>query len=273
MPAEEGALATVVEVTDQTFVSSVIEESKRRPVVVDFWAGWCQPCRIIAPVLEQLAEEHQGEFLLAKLDVDRNPQVSSAFRISSIPAVIAFRDGRPVSEFVGAIPEPQIRRFIQAVVPTEADRLSDRAQNAEADGRIDEAERLYREALAADASDAAAILGLARLAAFRGDVEEARSLVQPLRPNPDAERLLAAIEISEWAGPDTNGAGPLRSAERAAAAGRFQEALEVFLAAVRNGADDDRQSARQAMLKVFSVLGEDDPITVEYRRKLAAALF
>ena len=273
MPAEEGAVATIVEVTDETFVASVIEESKRRPVVVDFWAGWCQPCRIIAPVLEQLAEEHRGEFLLAKLDVDRNPQVSTAFRISSIPAVIAFRDGRPVNEFVGAIPEPQIRRFIDTIVPSEADRLTDRAREAEGAGRTEEAERLYREALAADASDAAATLGLARLAALRGDVEEARSLVLPLRPDPEAERLFAAIEISEWTGPDANGAGPLRSAERAAAEGRFQEALEVFLAAVRNGSDEDRQAARQDMLKVFSVLGEEDPVTVEYRRKLAAALF
>src|SRR5437588_3802679 len=155
---EEGALATIEEVTDQTFVPSVIEESKRRPVVVDFWAGWCQPCRIIAPVLEQLAREHRGEFLLAKLDVDRNPQVSTAFRISSIPAVIAFRDGRPVNEFVGAIPEPQIRRFIDTIVPSEADRLTDRARQAEEAGRTEE-----------------------------------------------AERLLAAIEISEWAGPDANG--------------------------------------------------------------------
>src|SRR5437016_14663037 len=99
----------VVEVTDETFTSAVLEESSRRPVVVDFWAEWCQPCRMIGPVLERLAEEHRGQFLLAKLDVDANPQASYAFRIQSIPAVKAFRDGQRGSEVSGAIREASIR--------------------------------------------------------------------------------------------------------------------------------------------------------------------
>src|ERR687888_2793988 len=114
----------VIEVTDQNFATAVLEESKRRPVVVDFWAGWCQPCRLIGPVLERLAGEGGGQFLLAKLDVDANPQASAAFRIQSIPAVKAFRDGRPVSEFIGAIPEQAIRQWIQTILPSEADALA-----------------------------------------------------------------------------------------------------------------------------------------------------
>jgi putative thioredoxin len=261
----------VIEVTDQTFGMAVLDESLTRPVVVDFWAAWCQPCRMIGPVLERLAEEYEGQFVLAKLDVDANPQASAAFGIQSIPAVKAFRDGRPVSEFIGAIPEQAIRQWVQTILPSEADRLAERAGEAERERRIDEAERLYRQALALQPNHRQASLGLGGVLAMKGDVEQAREVLSALRPDPEAERLLAAIEVSEWASP--NGDSPLARAEEAAAEGRFQEALEVFLAAVQNGTDEEKQRARDAMLKVFAVLGEDDPLTSEYRRKLAIALF
>jgi putative thioredoxin len=261
----------VVEVTDQNFGTAVLDESMTRPVVVDFWAAWCQPCRMIGPVLERLAEEHRGQFLLAKLDVDANPQASAAFGIQSIPAVKAFRDGQPVSEFIGAIPEQAIRQWLQGVLPSEADALADRAAEEERAGRADEAERLYREALAQDPGHRRGAVGLGGLLAMKGESEQAREVLSGLRPDPEAERLLAAIEVSEWASP--NGDSPLSKAEGAAAEGRFQEALEVFLAAVRNGTPEEKQRARDAMLKVFSVLGDDDPLTSEYRRKLAIALF
>ncbi len=263
----------VVEVTDRNFGPAVLEESKKRPVVVDFWAAWCQPCRIIGPVLERLAAEHQGRFLLGKLDVDSNPQAAQAFRIQSIPAVKAFVDGRLANEFIGAIPEQAIRQFLQTVLPTEADRLVEEAERLEQAGQDDRAETLYTQAFEADPKNVPAALGLARMATLRGDVEEARRLLVPLKPDPEAERMLAAIEITQWIQPGPNGQGPLAQAERAAAEGRFQEALEVFLAAVRNGDGEDRDRAREAMLKVFAVLGDEDPLTLEYRRKLSAALF
>jgi putative thioredoxin len=122
-----------------------------------------------------------------------------------------------------------------------------------------------------DPNHVAAARGAGRLAVERGDAEEARRLLEPLRPDPESERLLNALEVSAWASPD--GTGPLAVAERSAAEGRYQEALDTFLAAVRNGRDEERREAREAMLKVFSVLGEEDPLTAEYRRKLAAALF
>jgi putative thioredoxin len=265
------ATQNVIDVTDQDFATAVLEESRNRPVVVDFWAAWCQPCRMIGPVLERMADEHGGQFLLAKLDVDANPQVATAFRIQSIPAVKAFRDGRPVSEFIGAIPEQAIRQWIQTVLPSEADALAEKAAQAEGERRIDEAERLYRQALALQPDHREASLGLGGLLAMKGDVDGAREVLSAIRPDPEAERLLAAIEVSEWASP--NGDSPLSKAEEAAAEGRFQEALEVFLAAVQNGSSEEKDRARDAMLKVFSVLGEDDPLTSEYRRKLATALF
>jgi putative thioredoxin len=268
----------VIEVTDQTFQRDVLEESFRRPVVVDFWAGWCQPCRLIGPVLERLADEQGGEFLLAKLDVDANPQASTAFRIQSIPAVKAFRDGRLVNEFVGAIPEQSIRQWLGGVLPTEADRLAIEGEDLERSAQdmgdpslLEQADARYRQALAQDPKHRLATLGVGRILAQRGEFDRAREALAPLRPDPEAERILAAIEVSAWASP--NGDGPLADAERAAAEGRYRDALEVFLAAVRNGDQQDRDRAREAMLKLFSVLGDDDALTDEYRRKLAAALF
>jgi putative thioredoxin len=261
----------VIEVTDQTFATAVLEESKTRPVVVDFWAGWCQPCRLIGPVLERLADEAKGDFLLAKLDVDANPQASNAFRIQSIPAVKAFRDGRLVDEFIGAIPEQAIRQWLAGVVPSEADHLVIEGEEAEQQGRVGEAERLYRKALEREPGHVGALLGRGRLAASRGEVDEARELLLPLRPNPEAERLLTAMEVSEWAEPGGNGNEPVPWGQRAAAEGRYREALEAFLVEIQSG--EHRDEARDAMLKVFAVLGDDDPLTVEYRRKLAMALY
>lgn len=261
----------VIDVTDATFASAVVEESFRRPVVVDFWAGWCQPCRMIGPVLERMAEEAAGAFLLAKLDVDVNPEASAAFRIQSIPAVKGFRDGTVADEFVGVIPEQAIRQFLATLLPSESDELARRGLDAETAGRTEEAGDLFAGALKHQPGHPEASLGLGRLAALRGDLEEARRILEPLRPDPEAERILAAVEVSGWASRE-NGSGPLANAERAAGEGRFDEALDRFLAQVRAGGEAG-QEARASMLKLFAVLGEQDPLTRDYRRKLAAALF
>ncbi len=261
----------VIDVTDQTFGTAVLEESTRRPVVVDFWADWCGPCKMIGPVLERLANEKQGAFLLAKLDVDANQQTAGMFGIQSIPAVKAFRNARLIEEFVGAIPETSLRQFIDAVVPTEADLTAAEGEMAEIQGRFEEAERRFKQAFEEDPKNLRAQLGLARIAAARGDLDQARAMLTPLRPNPDAERMLAAIDISEWgqsAASDPVLAEPMRDA----AEGRFAQALEKFLRTVMAGGEQ-RDRARDAMVKLFAVLGDQDPLTQEYRRKLAAALF
>jgi putative thioredoxin len=265
-PAAGAFEAPVIEVTDQDFAEAVIEESKRRPVVVDFWADWCQPCRVLGPVLEKVATEKQGAFLLAKLDVDANRVTSQQFQVQSIPNVWAFVDGKPVDQFIGAMPEPAVREWIDKLLPSEADRGAERAMEAEREGRLDDAEAAYREALGGDPNNGPARLGLARVLAARGDLDAARELATPLLPDPEAMRLLAAIRVSEWSKEDPS--DPLGRAKAAAAQGEWGSALEQLLEIVK-----DHLEAREAMLDVFAVLGDDDPLTREYRPKLAAALF
>jgi putative thioredoxin len=258
--------ATVVTVTDADFVETVIEGSRERPVVVDLWAAWCGPCRTLGPMLEKVAGERNGAFLLAKLDVDANPYTAAQFGVQSIPTVVAFVDGQPVDGFVGAIPEQMINAFIDKLLPGEADLVAREAAAEEAGGDVDDAEHRYREALERDGANRPARLGLGRILADRGTTDEARQTLMPLLPDDEAEALLARIDVAEWS--RVEGPGTLASAKRLAAQGRWREALDGMLGALRDDPD-----SRQAMLTVFSAIGEDDELVAEYRRKLANALF
>lgn len=255
----------VIEVTEATFQADVIEASHRAPVVVDLWASWCGPCRTLGPILERIAGERQGAFTLAKVDVDANPAIAQAFGVQSIPTVVAMRDGQPVDAFIGALPEPEVQRFIDRLLPTEADLDAARAADAAVAGDLTAAEADYRRALEADGGNMAAALGLAELLVARGDLEEAERLATPLRPDPRAEAVLATIRVARWA--DDEGATPLCAARRDAARGEFATALEAMLALVH-----DEPEARASMLDVFAALGED-PLVGEYRRRLTNALF
>jgi putative thioredoxin len=256
----------VIEATDDNFMQTVVEESKTRPVVVDLWAAWCGPCRTLGPILEKVAEEHGGEFLLAKLDVDANPYTAGQFGVQSIPTVVAFKDGKPVDGFIGAIPEPMVEEFIGTLLPSEADLEAREALEEELGGDLADAEAKYREALENDEKNRDARLGLGRVLAETDRVDEARQTLMPLLPDADADRVLAGIEVRSWAHDATP--GTLASAKRLAAKGQYREALDGMLGALGDDAD-----ARQAMIEVFTVLGDDDPIVAEYRRKLASALF
>lgn len=259
----------VVDVTDADFEQVVIEGSSERPVVVDMWASWCAPCRTLGPILEKVAGERDGAFLLAKLDVDANAvgnALLQAVQSQGIPTVVAFRDGQPVSMFVGAYPEQEVNRFVDELVPTEAELEADEALADEAAGDLSSAESGYREVLEKDPENRDAAVGLARILLGRGEVDGARALVEPLVPDPDAERLMAGIRVRDWATLDADAA--LALPRRAASEGRWREALDGLLA----GFDDDPAAAREAMVDVFATLG-DDPLVAEYRPKLAARLF
>jgi putative thioredoxin len=252
-----------IDVAEADFESRVLQRSYERPVVVDFWAAWCAPCRHLGPVLERVAGEHPNDVELVKVDVDANPALASAFGVQGIPAVKAFRDGAVVSEFVGNYPEQAVRQFFDALLPSEADRLA-KAGDASRDPA--EAERAYRSALDSERDNRPAVIGLAALLAERGAFEEARELLARIPEDADVRRLRAHLDLAEAAG-DAAADDPLAAA---AADGDWEPVLERLLQDVRNGNGDD---ARQRMLDVFEVLGPDHPLTAKYRAALASALF
>ena len=264
------AAPNVVEVTDETFEQVVIDGSKERPVVVDLWAAWCGPCRTLGPVLEKVAQERAGAFLLAKLDVDAN-QVGNALlqavKSQGIPTVVAFSGGEPVSMFIGAYPEQEVNTFIDQLLPTEAELATEEAKVEEASGDLKGAEQGYRDALEKDPENKDAAVGLARILVERDELGTARELVTPFAPDPDAERVLSMVRVRGWGSVEE--VGTLASAKRLAAAGRWREALDAMLGALA----EDRDGAAASMRDVFSVLGEEDPLVPEYRRRLSSSLF
>ncbi len=260
----------VIEVTDETFEQVVVEGSKTAPVVVDLWAAWCGPCRTLGPMLEETATKRAGAFTLAKIDVDAQGvgnALLQALRQQSIPTVVAFRDGQPVSMFVGAIPQPEIDRFIDSILPSEAEVDAKEAAEELAAGDLGEAEQGFREALEKEPDNKDAALGLAKILLERGAIDEARPLIMPHLPDPEAEHLHARIEVAEWASLPAD--GRLGEARQAATRGDWRGAFEGMIAALA----DQRDDARQALVTSFAALGDDDPLVPEYRRRLAAALF
>jgi putative thioredoxin len=234
------------------------------------WASWCAPCRTLGPTLEKVADEREGAFLLAKLDVDANAvgnALLQAVRSQGIPTVVAFRDGEPVSMFIGAYPEDEVNRFVDALVPSEAEVETEVASDQEAAGDLDGAEDAYREALDSDPGNREASIGLARILFGRGERDAVRALLEPLLPDADADHILAKIRVAEWGQLEPN--SPLDEAKVAASTGRFREALDAMLAVF----DDDPTTTREAMVDVFTALGPEDPTAAEYRPKLASRLF
>jgi putative thioredoxin len=277
------------DVTDATFESEVLEASRALPVVVDFWAPWCAPCRALQPVLEKLAAEHDGEFVLAKMNTDENPGTAARFGIRGIPAVKAFRDGKVAAEFTGAVPESAARTFLTQILPAAGEKLRRAAAAALAGGDADAAEALLRDALEAEPGLHAARVDLAELRVARdawADAEAALSPVPEHERDERAQRLASRIALSQTArelpaaaelraklerAPGDSGLR-LRLAERHAADGEFEAALEHLLEVVRAERGSAREAARRTMLRVFALAEGDPGLVGRYRRLLGSAL-
>jgi putative thioredoxin len=246
----------VFDVDEGDFDTRVVERSRELPVVVDFWADWCGPCKTLTPALERAAEARTGKVELAKVDVDRNQRLAAQFGIRGIPSVKAFRDGRVAAEFTGALPPPRVEEFFDSLVPSEADQLA---------GQEDE--ESLRRALELDPRQPEAKGKLARMLLRRGEAAEALELLEPAGGDFVADGLAARARLQ------LEGEEDLLPAFEAWDAGDHETALERLQEALAEADDPDRRDViRRLMVAIFTELGTDHPLAREHRRRLAAAL-
>lgn len=279
----------VIDADDSTFDEVAIRASSQQPVVVDFWAPWCAPCRTLGPLLESLASEFAGAFLLVKVDTESAPQTAQQFSVRSIPAVVGIRDREIVAEFVGAQPETAVRAFLNKLIPSAADEQTRTAQTLTEQGRNAEAEQAYRAALELEAGHPAASLGLAQLLFARDDLSDARETLDAVRPGSpveqEIERLQTAVRVRDTGDDDLAGlevqirdspgdlAARVKLAAALAADDRLEDALCAYLEVLKIDTDFDDQAARRGMLELFEVLGSDHDLTRSYRGQLARLLY
>jgi putative thioredoxin len=294
-PAAAAADGLVKDTTTQTFVKDVIEESKRQPVLVDFWAEWCQPCKQLAPILEKAVRASKGKVKLVKMDIDKHPAVAGQLGIQSIPAVIAFVNGQPADGFLGSIPENQVVAFLERLTKgriggEEKDLLAE-AEAALAAGDAAAAADLFAKVLAQDSANVVALAGLSRAYLQTGALEQAK---QTLAMVPEAKRndaavaaARAALDVAEQA----KAVGPIAELEQKVAAnpldhqarfdlavalggsGRRLDAVNQLLEIVRRDRKWNDDGARKQLVQFFDAWGPTDEATVEGRKRLSSILF
>ena len=289
------AETAVIDTTTEGFLKDVIEESKRQPVLVDFWAPWCGPCKQLTPILEKAVKATKGKVRLAKMDIDKHPEIPGQMGIQSIPAVIAFANGQPVDGFMGALPESQVIAFLERVTkgkasPEEKDLLKE-ADAALVAGNATEAADLYGQLLKDDGGNVAALAGLARCYVQTGALDQAKQTIAMV---PEAKRndaavaaARAAIEVAEQA----KSVGPIDELEKKVAAdpfdyqarfdlaaalnakGKRAEAADHLIAIVKRDRKWNEDGARKQLVQFFEAWGPTDPATIDGRKRLSSILF
>jgi putative thioredoxin len=297
--APAGGAELVRDSDQKRFAKDVIDASRTRPVIVDFWAPWCGPCKTLGPLIEKQVKAAKGAVELVKINIDENQMLAQQLRIQSIPAVYAFFQGRPVDGFVGALPESQIKQFIDRLVqaaggPPGAEEMAaalEAAQKALASGDVAQAAQIYDAILQQEPESAPAIAGLVKVRLAAEDLEGAKELLASLTPelakHADIVAAKTAIDLAEQAAD----AGPVGELEAKVAAdekdhqarydlamalyanGRRQEALDHLLTSIKLDRKWNEEAARKQLLKFFEALGFADPLSVEGRKRLSSILF
>jgi putative thioredoxin len=295
-PAPQAAPDLIKETTTQTFVKDVIEESKRQPVLIDFWAPWCGPCRQLTPILEKAVRAAKGKVKLVKMNIDEHPAIPGQMGIQSIPAVIAFVNGQPADGFMGAVPESQVNAFIDKVSagmpaagePNVAEILKE-AEAVLAEGDPATAAQVYAEVLAADPTNIAALAGLAKCYVATGAIEQAKQTLAmvPESKRPAVKAVQAAIDLAEQA----KALGPVSELEQKVAAnpldhqarfdlatalnasGKRAEATDQLLEIVRRDRKWNDDAARKQLVQLFEAWGPTDQATMDGRKRLSTILF
>jgi putative thioredoxin len=276
----------VIDSTDATFAEDVIQRSHEMPVIVDCWAPWCGPCRILGPILEKLAYERDGQVQLIKVNTDENPQVAQALQVEGIPAVFAFVGGQLVNKFVGAIPEDQVRAFYDSLIPSEADIKAAEGYRMMQENQIPIARLHFEAALEENPDHELAGVGLAAILVRMGETERAAELARRWPNHPMSKSVLTSMELT--AALEGYEADEIRRAAAAnpddpmvrfrhgcllAIESQWMQALDEMLESVKLDKTAGDEVARKTLLGIFGMLGDEQPVVAEYRKRLGRLLF
>lgn len=271
----------IVEVNEADFEQQVLVYSHQLPVVVDFWAEWCAPCRVLGPILERLANEAGGSFRLAKVNVDLNPKLAARYDVRSIPVVKTIKDGFIASEFMGAQPEPQIREYLREVIPSPSDLLLEKAQSLLHMRQAENAEEAFRQVLDQSPDNPAALLGLAKSLLLRGTGQEAQQILTHFpttRELSSAEQLLPLAEAmihynDEMIFPEDPLEAAFLNSIRLVRLSNIEAAMDGLLDVLRQDKNFRDQEARLVIVGLLELLDKNHPLTRQYRRELASIMF